>query len=173
MAAIGVLGVASTVRISVAEKWVESEKKRAAAPIERVVRYFQGPAESNHMCFKFRRTEFSPSDLDQVQLQYDMGCEWFKQVSGDLKGIDTESLPELRYQDFPEPKFDSPALNESVEWFQSEMAEYSDQRMLYLDTLEKTTKADWEFSLAYFAPFLMCGAIALRIAKVSGELRHD
>jgi hypothetical protein len=63
-------------------------------------------------------------------------------------------------------------LNETVDWLKKRLDDYSVERREYLDTEKLAAIKEWEETLAYFAPFLMCAAIALRLAKVTGELRH-
>ena len=42
-----------------------------------------------------------------------------------------------------------------------------------METKEFSTKTEWEKAFAYLAPFLLCIALALRITKVSGEVKYE
>ncbi len=90
-----------------------------------------------------------------------------------LKNIKKEETPLITFEDLPKVVFDDPILNETVTLPKERLKDYGEQ----LDILSETEKAakrnGWENTLAYFAPFLICIAIALRITKVTGELRHE
>jgi hypothetical protein len=172
IATFGLLGAAANIRIAVASNWVQLEKSRAIGILESID-FLARDAESSNFCRKFSKTEYSPKNLDEIQLQYDLACEWRKQLSSYLRLIDKQEIPAISFSDFPEVKFDMPELNKTVVWLKESLEDYSKQRISLEETKLAASYTQREEGFAYFAPFLLCMALALRIAKVSGEIRHE
>lgn len=171
-AAMGVISLAADVRISVANNWLEMEKVRAVGILDSI-RYLAQEPESSHFCMTFVKSEYSPKDFDNKQNEYRIGCEWRKELSKKLSVINSEETPPLKYEDLPPVLFDDPILNETVIWLKDRLNDYKVQLKILSETKSAAEKTGWESTLAYFAPFLICIALALRITKVSGEVRHE
>ncbi len=169
---MGLLGIASDVRVSVAANWVEYEKARAIGILESLD-YIAQDAGNSYFCMKFNRTEFSPPNLEDIQRQYDAACKWRKEIARILKSIDKDKTPAIAFEDLPPPTFNSGPLNETVDWLRERLKDYGDQ----LSTLEETKIAaeisPLESTLKYFSPFLLCAALAIRVTKVTGEIRYE
>lgn len=172
LATISVLATATDVRIKIAENWVVQDKARAEIYLELIKDVFYIPPESHYYGIKFNKTENSPSDLEELQKQYAIAFEWYKEAWRIAQDINISDLPDISLKDFPEVHFNDVSLNETVDWLEKRIDNYSVEKQKYLKTAGLATIRDWEEALAYFAPFLLCSAIALRLAKVTGELRY-
>jgi len=171
VATIGLLSLAAEVRVSEAKGWLQLEKARAVAILE-IIELFIAEPESSHFCVIFVRGEYSPPEFDARQHQYQQGCEWRKSVARYLAGLDKQNAPPLKFDDLPRVNFDDPGLLETVVWLKERLDDYGEQQKKISETQNASTQRAWEAALVYFAPFLLCFAIALRITKVTGEIRH-
>ena len=169
---LGLLSVVADVRISTAKNWVEIERSRAQA-IWDSFSYVTAEPESSHFCSQFTRTESSPSDFEYIQEQYNVGCEWLKNLEAYFSTYSGKKLPDLTVQDIPEIKFNNPVINDSSDWIKARVSDYERQMSALRATEDLHEIKSWERQLKLLAPFLLCGALALRLAKVSGEVKHE
>lgn len=172
VAAIGLLSIASDVRVATAKNWFEMEEARAIGSLRRIIKFYPTP-ENTYLCFQFIKGEYSSDGFEEFQHQHDLRCNWLKKVSEVLKELDVEKLPELSIQSFPIPNFDKEYLFETVRTLEKDIGWYQEDRRQALETKSLLSQTDLEKNLFYFSPFLLCLALALRIAKVTGELRYD
>lgn len=172
VAVIGMLGLASDVRVSVASNWESIEKNRALAILDGIDFLADNP-ENNHFCIKLVKKDSSPENFDEIQNQYTLGCIWRRSLSEFWKGINQNELPEIKFDDFPEPTFDERILNETVSWLKELIVKYEKQRDVWIKTKKLTRKKDWEEMLGYYSLFFLCVALALRLTKVTGEVLHE
>lgn len=170
--ALGLLSLASDVRISIAKNWFEIESSRAISSLERL-RYFYPAPDNTHFCMQFVKSALTPDDVQERQKQHDLRCDWLKDVANILKELESEKLPELSMDNFPVPTFDDGYLLETVNNFEKHVNWYNEDRKQAIETSSLLSKTDLEKNLFYFSPFLLCLALALRIAKVTGELRYE
>jgi hypothetical protein len=171
-ASIGLISLASDVRVSVANSWVEIERSRAIGILESID-YLAKEPESSYFCMTFVRGDYSPENFDEVQNNYRMACEWRKELSAYFGSINKLDTPIIIFDDLPPVVFDDPTLNEAVVWLKDRLKEYEDQIKVLSMTEAAARKRSWESELGYYAPFLLCMALALRITKVTGEVRHE
>lgn len=169
---ISILGISANVRKTTASNWIKIEEARLIADGNSFSFFFVEP-KSSHICMKYTKTENSPPDFDETQKEYDKACNWLHEVANILGKIDLNKFPEIKMSDFPEVNFNYPILNITSDGFRRSISEYSKQRQKYFDTKETSLNNGWEDSLIYFFPFLLCFALAIRFAKVSGEIRHE
>ncbi|MCV6637884.1 hypothetical protein [Candidatus Albibeggiatoa sp. nov. NOAA] len=171
-ASLGILSLASDVRIYFTHNWLEIEKSRAVSLIKSVEYRFSKP-ENSHYCAKFVRYDLSPDDFEERVRQYNIACKWRKDVEAFFKNINKHEIPSINHEELPVVEFNLPALMYSVTWLNRLMIDYASQLEVIHKTESYTVKYFWEEILSYFAPFLICIALSLRIAKVSGEIRHE
>lgn len=172
VAALGLLSLASDVRISIAKNWSEIESSRAISSLERL-RYFYSTPDNTHFCMQFVKSALTPDDVHERQKQHDLRCAWFKDVANILKELEPEKLPEISMDKLPIPTFDDEYLLETVNNIEKHVNWYNEDRRQAIETASLLSKTNLEKNLFYFSPFLLCLALALRIAKVTGELRHE
>lgn len=173
IAAIGLVGQSAQVR----QHWYASTNDLLHYKIEatreelkRSADFSIGPA----ICRNFIRTESSPSNLDQIQAEYNFACTEFTEITKQVRVADKNHyggfLNLLDTSKF-RSKLTDPILIETLtnlitahEDFMNACAEESQARHKM-----QTTSA--EFALIVSSPYMFMFALALRIAKVSGEIR--
>lgn len=129
--------------------------------------------ESSHFCRTFVKSEYSPEGFDDLRHQYRLGCKWRKELANYLSTIKKEEIPLITFDDIPVVTFNDPVLNETVIWLKEQLDNYKYQLEVLSETKKAAQKGEWESRLMYFAPFLICIALSLRITKVTGELRYE
>jgi len=150
---------------------------RAASAFSRVRSLVQLSSSSpGAVCRTFVRSEFSPPGgaFDAVQRDYDGACEWFKAIAkalpselpAPLKPINPSSLPSR-------PEASAAGLADMIGGFFTQLGYYNKQAETLDDLLRKTRRTGVEDSLIYLGPFLLALALALRISKVTGEIRLE
>jgi hypothetical protein len=170
--ALGLFSLASDVRIFTAQKWAEMEHARAVSSLELFRDFYPDPINT-HYCMQFIKSELSPDDLDERQRQHNLRCDWLKGVSKVINKLEPKNLPKLKMDDFPNPTFEDDFLLETVGDVENHVRWYTEHRNQAIETATLLSKTGLEKNLFYFSPFLLCLAFALRVAKVTGELRNE
>ena len=172
-AVIGLVGQAAQVR----QQWYTSAYEMshfrvegALMSLKRTANFSIGPA----ICRTFVRTEYSPKDFDQVQSEYNFACSEFtrltKEVLSSGDGRDVGFLDMLDTSK-TRAKLTDPILTESLRNLDSDHRAFIDALKYRSDAKHKTKPTNIEFVLIVLSPFLFMFALALRITKVTGEIR--
>lgn len=138
-------------------------------------KYYSSPGFSEGLlCRKFNRGPLSPPpvEFDRTQKEYDEACAWAKEISARVAGvdrwtaIDTANLPAA-------PKTTEDGIlfaeREIHAGFDSHNAIVSRRQALE----SNLARSEFELTMAILAPLLAVIALALRMAKVTGELRLE
>jgi hypothetical protein len=168
-AALGLLSLAADVRVSTANNWVKLEFSRAVSFFD-VTRGQLALPMSSYACLY--GDDPTANRTDDVANEFIKACQWSKAVAAHLESFDTESVPEVPRDGFPTVNLSNSALLEMPKWLDQRLAQYKEDRERYLKAYNLTKKNSWESTLSYFAPFILCFALALRITKVTGELKN-
>ncbi len=124
------------------------------------------------ICRRFVRSEFSPpqAEFDRIQREFDAQCAWFTQAIERLNSSPFPKRQPVTLDDLggPPPKGgDDWASTRVPGTIQHYNAAVTQLRRLS----EEARQTDLELMLTAIGPFLLVIALALRIAKVSGEIR--
>jgi len=139
--------------------------ERAASDVENSIVFGHGPA----ICRTFVRTEYSPANLDDIQAEYDAMCKWFQNAEKILPTTTFSSRKTIHLGDFQ--ALPMGADQYAVQKFRDAIEDYN-QAVSRLEALtELTKKSNIEVAITHIGPFLLAIALALRITKVTGELR--
>ena len=171
---IGLISLASDVRInqfSQVKLFQESEMKsfwQVAGGL------FKG-AESSYECKVFESFNNSPHKKDYAQNKdtYLSACEWRKKTAIFFSNFKQGDFPEIKINELPIANFSDSALLGDYEWLLREIPKYDSQRKLWLETKKKSSKNTFEEILSWISPLLIAIALALRISKVTGEVKHE
>jgi len=170
---LGVIGSAGVGRQAIAENVLSTARGRVdffASEVQSALRF----GTSGAICRRFVRTEFSPpqAEFDRLQREFDAQCAWFTQALERLKASPFAKRERLSFDDLDGPppvgadRWTSAHARETVDRYNGIVAE--------LERLSRdATRTDLELTLIIVGPFLLVVALALRIAKVTGELRHE
>lgn len=171
--ALGLFGASSQARHQVAKNMLPTAASHASWAQDELTHEIGFYAEDpGILCRKFVRSEHSPplEQFDRVQRQWDDACQWIKRVAKVIPvkkaavPIDVASLPA------------APASAETdgfIRTVKGYVAEYNqalrDRDALRKEAEHSATEATW----VVISPVLLALALALRITKVTGELRLD
>jgi hypothetical protein len=172
IAAIGLITLTGEVRVTIAKRWIEYDRYPAVWRFEELKSKF-AYADNSYYCMELIRTEYSPDNFDELVIQIRARCSWVKEVHKTLSLFDADTLPLIGMDMFPEVTFTDPYLLETVNNIKIAVSDYSDFRESTLNTIAMTESSELEETVFYWSPFLLAIALALRIAKVSGELRYE
>jgi hypothetical protein len=168
MAALGLLAAAREVRSSLAANRIEL----ATARTRFVLQTLRSELVTNPtwLCMRFVRMDYSPSNLEIIQAQFDAVCQWLKTAAGTLPKDDNPPFKPLNFDDthFPTSIHEVDLLdfrNRVRNLFSEYESRRSGVNRLREDT-ERTTGEQMNFTLS---PILLCVALALRFAKVGRD----
>ena len=172
-ALLGVIGSVGVGRQAIAQNLLTTAHalvESFASEIESALRF----GTSGAICRRFVLSEFSPpqAEFDRIQREFDAQCAWFTQAIEKLKTSPFPKRQPLKLEDLggspPEGADDwtSTHIRATVNRYNAAVAQF--ERLS-----EDTRRTDLELTLIVVGPFLLVVALALRIAKVTGEIRHE
>lgn len=124
------------------------------------------------ICRSSVRSEFSPPqvEFDRIQKELDAQCTWFVQALQKLEKSPLSKRQILSFEDLGGSPPNSP-----IEWptnIRNTIDRYNDAIMKFDHLSDNVRRTTLEWVLLISGPFLLVIALALRIAKVSAELRQ-
>jgi hypothetical protein len=136
-------------------------------------KYYSSPKFYDGLiCRTFVRSAFSPPEQEfkKTQEEFDNACAWAKQITERLKDVDRWAI--IDTASLPKPP---PSTEPSIHFAQKEMYDAFDTHNLIAHKRqalqEALRRSDWEKFVAVISPLLAVIALALRITKVTGEIR--
>ncbi len=167
---LSLVGAAAEVRRSIATADLRNRSERRDWAWKHVVdevRFMTGPA----VCSPFTKSEWSPPTFDDTQRQYDVVCQSAGKLLNALPSGTPESLP--RTLSAIRPRISDPILS-------SFYAQVDDAARLFLredgeyrKTRDAAERSEWDWVLVVTSPVLLALGLALRITKVTGEIRIE
>jgi hypothetical protein len=176
LAALGILGAAGQARQLFATNTVASSSQRTQISYMQLLSFVDQFSQEGAVCRTFVRSQFSPPPAEflRAQKDYDSVCHWFwdvqrklprlSDVYPDLKEVDLKNLPS-------EPTVSETDLRETLRGFHNQVDLYNNDAKEYGSVVGATKQSSVEGLLVFTSPLLLSFAIALRISKVTGELR--
>jgi len=172
-AVVGLVGQVAQVR----QQWYTSAYEishfrvdGALTSLKQTAKFSIGPA----ICRKFVRTDYSPRNFEEIQSEHDLACSEFARLTKEiLSAKDGRDVGFLDMLDTSKTraKLNDPILIESLNNLDSAHRAFVDALNERSEAKHKTKPTNIEFVLIVFSPFLFMFALALRIAKVAGEIR--
>ena len=173
MALVSLMGAVGARREIIATNTLEYSKSR----IDGAFNFMRMRAEfgsSAAICRTFIPSDFSPppSEMESVQKQFDNQCTWFKNVNSVISTLDTKNPVEID----PAALFGSPPID-GIEWagtsFLDSVQNYNSTVRAIRGLESAASQTGFETFLKLLGPALLAIALALRITKVSGEVRNE
>jgi hypothetical protein len=172
-AALSLLGAASEVRRLIAGNLVELQRHRVISDynfLRQQAEFGTGPV----YCRKFIPSEFSPSNLGELQRDYDLACEYYKALYASLPQQNPDKLEQVNILGaLKKPAVSNKGLREDFDRIDELISLYNRSQ----DELNKLTEAQqrsrYEVDFIVLSPLLLVFALALRITKVTGEIRLE
>jgi hypothetical protein len=126
---------------------------------------------SSAVCRQFKKSEYSPANIDQIQIEYNLVCEHARRL---LQIIPIEAPDSLDTTLFVKrPVVTDPILKDQYLSLENAITEYNNAHKIFSKIKKFTQKSDIEYTLGLLGPFILAIALALRITKVSGELQLE
>ena len=127
----------------------------------------------SYVCRTFVRSELSPDDIDEVQAKFDELCEWFRTFPSVFL---SETLPDfhpIEWQELSPPSTDEASLADILLGMEKQLSYFNDSARELRAVREDLEETFVESLFRQAWPFLFVFAVALRMAKTTGELRHE
>jgi hypothetical protein len=175
MAALGLIGSVGQARQLMASNFARRFDQMAPLAYDQLrytmERYKTGVGDA---CRTFVRGEWSPpkEDLERMQREYDAVCDWFKNVAErivlevPIKTIDPKTIPSA-------PSVAGKDLNRQIAEFQRDLAQHNEAAQERASLDKAAERSDIEWTWLILSPPLLAIAVALRLTKVTGEIRLD
>ena len=174
LATIGILALFSEVRIHTAAYWIKMDKNYTLTPLRTIDEIFLGKSAQSYICSKGIRTEYSPDNFDEIEKLSELHCKWFKKVRNLLDSkLKDNDLPSIQIKDLPNVTFNETIHINNVNDIKEFITKYNHLKEEYLEVKELTKQSSFEKVLFYFAPFILLFGLALRITKVTAEIREE
>lgn len=176
LALLGLLAGISESRQTLARGGKNWVAVRIVGSFERLRRDVNIFSNSPILCRKFARSEFSPPPeiFDRVQKEHDEGCAWFTKINETFpKSLDEIKSPIDLSQYPPPPSNSNPVVENSVSRFRGSVANFNEVFDSQTRLESQAIRNDFEMTMVILSPFFLVFAIALRLTKVTGEIRID
>lgn len=124
------------------------------------------------VCTQRKRSNLSPPNYDEILREQQMQCEYFKFLASVTPRDVKEPFPALHDLGF----IDYSGVANHEGWYIAQIRksakEYEFQRQLYIRRKKSAEVSDLEAAIIMLGPLLVATALALRITKVTGEVRN-
>ena len=173
--ALGLIGAVEGPRRSIAvtlANLAESRLTGSISTLNATAQFGVSPAT----CRTFVRSDASPPEpeFSRTQREYDQVCAWFKQVQPRMPSRVTAVTGAVTISALAlSPDVTNAGLIWQLERFRSDLLAVN-QQIATLATLREAQKRGFfEDLMHYLGPMLLAVAIALRITKVTGEIKNE
>lgn len=173
VAAIGLVGQSAQVR----QHWYSSTNEMYQYRVDGALSTLKMRADfsiGNAICGTSVKTEYSPKNFDEIQSEYKFACSEFNRLTKDIRSLQGPrdvGFLELLDVSPVRSKLTHPILIETLESLETAHRDFIDTLKEKSNVKYKTQATTNEFVLIAFSPFLLIFALALRITKVTGEIR--
>ncbi len=121
-------------------------------------------------CKNFIKSEFSPENFDEIVAEYKRICTWNKGFESEIAALNPKEFPDVMFKT-PKAPIESVELNQYLEQLKKQIQEYEQYRTQMWEYKKQTEETALEQLLFFLLPVFLCAAIALRITKVTAELK--
>jgi hypothetical protein len=171
-AVLGLIGAAEQARQAVAVSLVEIAEARTTVTYSPVRSLADIYSREGPVCRTFVRSEYSPppDEFNRAQREYNIACEWFRKVAlalpqqAEMHEITDEIL-------LPEPNITEDDLKSILREFRQQIAYHNERARQLSEVRSAAARSDTQQALIMISPLLLAIALALRITKVTGEIR--
>jgi hypothetical protein len=176
-ASLGIFSAVSQVRVMTANAQADMFREGAVLAFSSL-RYLadSNASDPGAICRTFVRSEYSPppGEFDSTQREYNQACEWAKHVARTIPAkVPTPAKPISQGLLPARPSASAGDLKEMIDGLYFQFDVYNKHSEALSDLSEETKRTGTEDILIYFGPLLLVIALALRITKVTGEIRLE
>lgn len=176
-ATIGLVSASSEVRFFVSSSALNLLQERALTAYDSFHSSITDSAsEPGYVCRKFVKTEYSPPEpeFSNVQKEFDMTCTWLQTITKKLPTTPLEQEQiQLIYLPNTQPLVKNTSLLDLISGVHEQLDYYNEIVKEIEELQSKNQQSDLDKILMYLSPWLLAFALALRITKVTGELKYE
>lgn len=170
MALLGLLSAASDARRLIATNLLERQKILTASTYENLRRQIQFGAGPS-FCRQFIRSQYSPPNLDETQIEFDRVCEYYKGLLATMPARPLEKFERIELPSaVKRPAVTDKMLLDVFYATEAYIQHYNENQKALEELTALQQRSGLEVDVAMFAPVLIAAALALRITKVTGEV---
>jgi hypothetical protein len=172
-ALVGVVGQAAQIR----QQWYSSAHEISNFRVASTLMSLKRTANlsiGSAVCRTFTRSEASPKDLERVQAEYNLACSEFSRLTKEIiANSDSRDVAYLDMMDVSQTraKLSDPTLVKILQSLESDHRAFVTALKERAEARHRAGRTSTEAVLVIFSPFLFLLALALRITKVTGEIR--
>ena len=169
LTAVGLIGTTNNVRLVLNKNQLLLTYPRLASQIK-YINSFLSPEGSKIVCRTSVKTEYSPSNFDEIVKDDNNACEWSKKIYQIIKRIDTAAYTSVNMSEIP------PLETSENIWFKGVILDNINKyNSLVLDKENCARQIDDlnKDTFLVFSPLLLILGLAIRLTKVTGELMHE
>jgi hypothetical protein len=173
-AALGLFGPAGQARQLVASNMISTSNWKTQISYMQVLSFVDEFSNEGPACRTFVRSQHSPppDEFQRTQKDFDSVCHWFRDVQRKLPRPVDNRLEEVGPSNLPpEPAVSEADLRDMLRLFHTHLDVYNADAKEYASILQATKHSATEELLILTSPLLLSSALALRITKVTGEIR--
>ncbi len=169
-AVLGVVGATGQARQIFAEGELHTAEARARAAFDFLLQDLQsGPVA---VCRQFMRSEWSPKNFDQLVASQARICDWYKRAATKLPDHLDQTFPDVNLPDMGDIRAEEDEIGMKIlESTNGRLRDYKSRREQVLTLRQELGRTESELALIALSPLFLIFALALRITKVTGELR--
>ncbi|MBV9249015.1 MAG: hypothetical protein JO227_07215 [Acetobacteraceae bacterium] len=121
----------------------------------------------------FVKSDISPPNFDEIVQQGESYCAYVHDLQAKFQPVVSDGKP-IEHAFTSDPKFPlAYGADFNQPRIETWVANYNSNLQLLRTTKEASQRSDMEIALALIAPFLIAAALALRMTKVTADLRQD
>lgn len=175
MAALGLIGSVGQVRQLMATNFARRFDQMSPLEYDQL-RYTMEryKAGAGGACRTFVRSDWSPpkEEFERMQREYDAVCDWFKKVAErivlevPIKTIDPKFIPSS-------PSVTDKDLQRQIAEFHRDLDQHNESAQERASLDKAAERSDIEWTWLILSPPLLAIAVALRLTKVTGEIRLE
>ena len=173
---LGLIGASAQARQVMASNFLLASQDRVESSFSLARYWIDSYNGASYICRKFVRSQYSPppEEFERLQKEYDVACGWFKSISATVPVTVPKPPTLILWNALPaEPPEQDTVIKGCIRTVRSALETYDNQVREH-DALElKTKRSEFEFTFVLIFPLLLAFALALRITKVTGEIRLE
>lgn len=167
--AVGLLASSAQLNRTMAETYRNGEADRTVTEYGFLRHFLDGQFL---VCLPRHRTEMSPADFDAIVREQQDLCKKANDLAAKLPKVlpaDFPTLESMGYAPIGDSAKYEPNFGKMLDGL---AARYRVRQARYSDLTAATKKSGWEFFVSIMGPLLIAFALALRITKVTGEIKN-
>ncbi len=178
LALLGLIGAVQQNRSEVASYYASVWSDRATRSLMSLHSKAESYSRSeSYLCKKGERSNFSPPPdiFDAIERDHASTCEWFKSLRSKLPKALSDVPSGFGFASLPAPpNLTSPAASgpaEAIGYLRAEIDRYTEAERQIKAHQAEAKQPLYLSVIRYLGPFVIAFALALRITKVTGEIR--